>query len=105
MTEDNADIQKIVAFENAFDHLLGIADEEGGVRGNIIVQDCLQLLHNLLNYNVSNQNFFRETSGVQRLPNLLITDPSQTAAGRNGAPPLPESEDIEWTAQHARNML
>ncbi|KAJ2608004.1 Vesicle-mediated ER to Golgi transport protein, partial [Coemansia sp. RSA 1365] len=105
MTEDNADIQKIVAFENAFDHLLGIVDEEGGVRGNIIVQDCLQLLHNLLNYNVSNQNFFRETSGVQRLPNLLITDPSQTAAGRNGAPQLPESDDIEWTAQHARNML
>ncbi|KAJ1931284.1 Vesicle-mediated ER to Golgi transport protein, partial [Linderina macrospora] len=62
MTESNADIQKIVAFENAFDHLLAIVGEEGGVRGNIVVQDCLQLLHNLLNYNISNQNFFRETS-------------------------------------------
>ncbi|KAJ2715367.1 Vesicle-mediated ER to Golgi transport protein [Coemansia spiralis] len=104
MTESNADIQKIVAFENAFDHLLGIVDEEGGVRGNIVVQDCLQLLHNLLNYNVSNQNFFREASGIQRLPNLLITDPNLTAAGRNGAPPA-DSDDLEWTAQHARNML
>ncbi|KAJ2314567.1 Vesicle-mediated ER to Golgi transport protein [Coemansia sp. RSA 2705] len=104
MTETNADIQKIVAFENAFDRLLGIVDEEGGVRGNIVVQDCLQLLHNLLNYNVSNQNFFRETSGIQRLPNLLITDPSQTAAGRNGTADV-ESDEIEWTVQHARNML
>ncbi|KAJ1727002.1 Vesicle-mediated ER to Golgi transport protein [Coemansia biformis] len=104
MTESNADIQKIVAFENAFDHLLGIVDEEGGVRGNIVVQDCLQLLHNLLNYNVSNQNFFREASGIQRLPNLLITDPSQTGAGRTGAQGT-YAEDLEWTAQHARNML
>ncbi|KAJ2816230.1 Vesicle-mediated ER to Golgi transport protein, partial [Coemansia erecta] len=32
MTQSNADIQKIVAFENAFDRLLGIVDEEGGVR-------------------------------------------------------------------------
>ncbi|KAJ2724299.1 Vesicle-mediated ER to Golgi transport protein [Coemansia sp. Benny D115] len=104
MTESNADIQKIVAFENAFDYLLGIINEEGGVRGNIVVQDCLQLLHNLLNYNISNQNFFRETSGIQRLPDLLITDPSQTAAGRNGQA-VPDDEDPDWTAQHARNML
>ncbi|KAI9506876.1 Vesicle-mediated ER to Golgi transport protein [Coemansia spiralis] len=105
MTEVNADIQKIVAFENAFDHLLGIVNEEGGVRGNIIVQDCLQLLHNLLNYNVSNQNFFRETSGIQKLPDLLITDPSQTAAAQNGSRNIDADEDMEWTAQHARNML
>ncbi|KAJ2887566.1 Vesicle-mediated ER to Golgi transport protein, partial [Coemansia aciculifera] len=105
MTKSNADIQKIVAFENAFDHLLGIVDEEGGVRGNIIVQDCLQLLHNLLNYNVSNQNFFRETSGIQRLPALLVTDPSQTAAGRSGHPVPDADEDLEWTSQHALNML
>ncbi|KAJ1955708.1 Vesicle-mediated ER to Golgi transport protein, partial [Dipsacomyces acuminosporus] len=105
MTESNADIQKIVAFENAFDHLLGIVNEEGGVRGNIVVQDCLQLLHNLLNYNVSNQNFFRETSGIQRLPDLLITDPSETAAGQNGHSLQDSDEDFDWTAQHARNML
>ncbi|KAJ1826597.1 Vesicle-mediated ER to Golgi transport protein [Coemansia sp. RSA 2599] len=105
MTESNADIQKIVAFENAFDHLLGIVNEEGGTRGNIVVQDCLQLLHNLLNYNVSNQNFFRETSGIQKLPDLLITDPSQTAAGRNGQSFNDNDEEPEWTVQHARNML
>ncbi|KAJ1941752.1 Vesicle-mediated ER to Golgi transport protein, partial [Linderina macrospora] len=49
-------------------------------------------------------NFFRETSGIQRLPDLLITDPSQTAgAAQHGHPE--NNEDFEWTAQHARNML
>ncbi|KAJ1859890.1 Vesicle-mediated ER to Golgi transport protein [Coemansia sp. RSA 2703] len=106
MTESNADIQKIVAFENAFDYLLNTVNEEGGARGNIVVQDCLQLLHNLLNYNVSNQNFFREASGIQKLPDLLITDPSQTSAARNN-PALAnmDEEELEWTAQHSRNML
>ena len=55
LTESNADLQKIVAFENAFERLLTIIDEEGAVMGGIIVQDCLQLVQNLLRYNVSNQ--------------------------------------------------
>lgn len=55
LTESNADLQKIVAFENAFERLLAIIDEEGAVMGGIIVQDCLQLVQNLLRYNVSNQ--------------------------------------------------
>ena len=55
LTETNADIQKIVAFENAFDRLLEIITAEGGLNGGIIVQDCLQLTLNLLRYNVSNQ--------------------------------------------------
>ncbi|KAJ2160088.1 Vesicle-mediated ER to Golgi transport protein [Coemansia sp. RSA 552] len=96
MTESNADIQKIVAFEGAFERLLAIVGEEGGVRGNIVVQDCLQLLHNLLNYNVSNQNLFRETGCVQGLPALLSAE----------SEPEPEPEsDQDWPPQHARNML
>ncbi|CAG8447457.1 5180_t:CDS:10 [Dentiscutata heterogama] len=71
LTENNADIQKIVAFENAFERLLEIIAEEDGLSGGIIVQDCMQLIHNLLRYNVSNQNFFRETSCIQRIPALL----------------------------------
>ncbi|CAG8626774.1 9655_t:CDS:10, partial [Funneliformis mosseae] len=66
LTENNADIQKIVAFENAFERLLEIIVEEDGLNGGIIVQDCLQLIHNLLRYNVSNQ-----TSCIQRIPALL----------------------------------
>ncbi|KAJ3336905.1 Vesicle-mediated ER to Golgi transport protein, partial [Kappamyces sp. JEL0680] len=55
LTSTNADIQKIVAFENAFERLFSIIAEEGSVEGNITVQDCLQLMHNLLRYNASNQ--------------------------------------------------
>lgn len=56
ITEQNAEIQKIVAFENAFDRLFHIIKEEGGaVLGGIVAQDCLQLIHNLLRYNMSNQ--------------------------------------------------
>jgi hypothetical protein len=55
LTSTNADIQKIVAFENAFERLFSIIIEEGSVEGGIIVQDCLQLMHNLLRYNASNQ--------------------------------------------------
>jgi len=63
LTESNADLQKIVAFENAFERLLAIIEEEGAISGGIIVQDCLQLVQNLLRYNVSNQvrsSFFKE---------------------------------------------
>ncbi|CAG8438332.1 4785_t:CDS:10 [Ambispora gerdemannii] len=71
LTETNAEIQKIVAFENAFENLLEIIKEEDDLHGGIIVQDCLQLIVNLLRYNVSNQNSFRETSCIQRIPTLL----------------------------------
>ncbi|CAJ0896452.1 3406_t:CDS:10 [Entrophospora sp. SA101] len=55
LTENNAEIQKIVAFENAFERLIEIIVEEDGLNGGIIVQDCMQLIINLLRYNVSNQ--------------------------------------------------
>jgi len=55
LTQSNADIQKIIAFESAFERLLSIITEEGAAEGGIIVQDCLTLVHNLLRYNVSNQ--------------------------------------------------
>ncbi|CAG8512013.1 7681_t:CDS:10 [Ambispora leptoticha] len=71
LTETNAEIQKIVAFEDAFENLLEIIAEEDGLHGGIIVQDCLQLIVNLLRYNVLNQNSFRETSCIQRIPALL----------------------------------
>ena len=49
------EIQKIVVFEGAFDRLFNIIREEGGSEGGIIVQDCLELLNNLLRNNPSNQ--------------------------------------------------
>ena len=55
MTDGNAEIQKLVAFENAFETLFAVMEQEGGVDGGIVVQDSLQLLANLLRYNSSNQ--------------------------------------------------
>jgi len=55
LTEGNPEIQKLVAFENAFEMLFAIMEQEGGVDGGIVAHDCLQLLANLLRYNSSNQ--------------------------------------------------
>src|SRR5271156_5803639 len=57
LTDGHPEIQKLVAFENAFEMLFVIIEQEGGVDGGIVVQDCLQLLANLLRYNSSNQVF------------------------------------------------
>ncbi|KAG0230025.1 hypothetical protein BGW42_001188 [Actinomortierella wolfii] len=96
--ETNADLQKIVAFENAFERLLAIIDEEGAISGGIIVQDCLQLVQNLLRYNVSNQNYFRETSCIQRIPALFNEDPIDIHAQQD-----PNAN--EWSDQKGNNMI
>ncbi|XP_053219014.1 general vesicular transport factor p115 isoform X4 [Podarcis raffonei] len=67
LTKSNAAIQKIVAFENAFERLLDIITDEGNSDGGIVVEDCLLLLQNLLKNNNSNQNFFKEGSYIQRM--------------------------------------
>lgn len=95
LTVTNADLQKIVAFEGAFERLLDIVVQEGGVEGGIVVQDCLAAVGTLLRFNSSNQvrslplilafclpspnqsclstrqNYFRELSLLARLPPLL----------------------------------
>lgn len=60
LTKGNANIQKIVAFENAFDRIFDVIEQEGNADGGIVVEDCLLLMLNLLRGNVSNQNFFKE---------------------------------------------
>ncbi len=67
LTRSNRQIQKIVAFENAFDRLLAIMQVEGHSEGGIVVEDCLYIMLNLLKGNNSNQAFFREASMIQQL--------------------------------------
>lgn len=100
LTESNPDIQKIVAFENAFERLLDIILQEDGINGGIIVQDCLQLTHNLLRYNVSNQNYFRETSCIQRIPGMLGYTPPEDP---NSDPLLFAFQD--WPEQKIINTI
>lgn len=60
LIKGNANIQKIVAFENAFDRLFDVIRDEGLSDGGIVVEDCLILMINLLKNNSSNQQFFKE---------------------------------------------
>lgn len=90
LIKGNANIQKIVAFENAFDRLFDVIRDEGFSDGGIVVEDCLILMINLLKNNSSNQQFFKEGSYIQRLAPMLILPP--------------ELDESGWTAQKVSNM-
>ncbi|RLV91393.1 Intracellular protein transport protein USO1 [Spathaspora sp. JA1] len=107
IVNDNFNIQKLVAFENTFDKLFEIIDEEGGIRGSILVQDCLTLITNLLQFNASNQKFFMETQCVPRLAQLLAEpideQQNETFYPENGFPFV--APPIIWTEQRIQNMV
>ena len=91
------ELQKLVAFENAFERIFKIIDSEGSLtHGGVIVQDCLSLLANLLRLNASNQSFFRETGWVSKLAGLL----EQAIKDQNGPEPI-----ADWAAaQRDKNL-
>lgn len=73
LTPSSVDVQKVVAFENAFERIFDIIKREGSLsQGDRVVEDCLVLLGNLLRMNTSNQSFFRETGCVPRLTQLIV---------------------------------
>lgn len=82
LASGSADIQKIIAFEGAFERLLDIIAQEGRIEGGVVVQDALTGLEALLVDNGSNQNYFRETLSIPLLAPLLFFPP-----------PLPPSAD------------
>ncbi|XP_033738729.1 general vesicular transport factor p115-like isoform X2 [Pecten maximus] len=92
LTKNNANLQKIVAFENAFERLFDVIAEEGDSDGGIVVEDCLILLLNLLKNNASNQNFFRESSFIQRLSPFFNLKSDQQASQPG------------WSAQKVTNI-
>jgi intracellular protein transport protein USO1 len=72
LTQSSTELQKLVAFENAFDRTFSLIHAHGGLdEGGIFVQDCLEFLANLVNHNPSNQSLFRETGCVSKLAGLL----------------------------------
>ena len=72
LTPSSSELQKVVAFENAFDRIFDLIDAEGSLtHGSTTIQDCLTLLANLLKLNVSNQSYFREIGCVSKLARLL----------------------------------
>ncbi|XP_050512744.1 general vesicular transport factor p115 [Diabrotica virgifera virgifera] len=91
LTKSNANMQKIVAFENAFDRLFDIIRGEGWTDGGIVVEDGLLLMLNLLRNNNSNINFFQEGSYLQRIAPMFELPPNL--------------EEIGWTPQKVSNFL
>ncbi|ODQ45995.1 hypothetical protein PICMEDRAFT_21486, partial [Pichia membranifaciens NRRL Y-2026] len=87
----NFNLQKLVVFENAFDRLYRIIDDEGGIQGTIVVQDCLSLITNLLEYNSSNQKYFIETNCFFQLVKLL----NQSLSGNS----------LTWNTQRLDNLI
>ncbi|QLQ80805.1 hypothetical protein HG537_0E01600 [Torulaspora globosa] len=71
VVNDSPHVQKLVAFENIFDRLFSIIDEEGGLRGSLVVSDCLSLINNILKFNTSNQSLFLETGNLPQLARIL----------------------------------
>ncbi|WOL07815.1 golgin candidate 6 [Canna indica] len=71
LTREAEEIQKIVVFEGAFEKIFSIITEEGGSEGGVVVQDCLELLNNLIRNNTSNQMLLKETIGFDPLVSIL----------------------------------
>ena len=96
LTRQSEDLRKLVAFEGAFERCFNIVREEGAADGGVIVQDCLELCNNLLRGSPSNQTFFRESSFLAKLPEIID---GKTPATSSGTEPPPLS------AQKAANLL
>lgn len=95
LTPSSVDIQKLVAFESAFDKLFGIITADGSlIEGGRTVEDCLILIANLLRRNASNQALFRESGCVSRLA-VLLSGLLQSHRG--------DSADIAGWAETQRN--
>jgi hypothetical protein len=94
LTKGNEELQKLVAFEGAFERAFSVMREEGGVDGGIVVQDCLELCNNLLRDNSSNQTLFRENGFVKSVPGLAAVEREIGGSGMSG-----------MSAQKAANTL
>ncbi|KAL1759834.1 p115 like vesicle tethering protein [Schizophyllum commune] len=75
LSAGSADIQKVLAFEGAFEKLFAVVAREGGVDGGPVAEEALVCLDGLLRFNSSNQAFFRETDLPPQLCALLAFPP------------------------------
>lgn len=55
LLSQNADIQKLLAFEGAFEKLFAIVQQDGGLEGGVVVRDALECVDTLLRFNTANQ--------------------------------------------------
>ena len=55
LISQSPDIQKVLAFEGAFEKLFNTVTQEGGVDGGPVAQSALTCVDGLLRFNSSNQ--------------------------------------------------
>ncbi|KAF7782771.1 hypothetical protein Agabi119p4_2147 [Agaricus bisporus var. burnettii] len=72
LVSSSLDIQKVLAFEGAFEKLFNIITQEGGVEGGVVSQEALMCVDALLRFNPSNQSYFKETQLPPVLCSLLL---------------------------------
>ena len=70
LISQSPDIQKVLAFEGAFEKLFNIISQEGGVDGGAVAQAALNCVDGLLRFNSSNQVIFGTSS--MSLRDLLV---------------------------------
>ncbi|KAF7717484.1 Uncharacterized protein PECH_007962 [Penicillium ucsense] len=93
LTPSSEELQKLIAFENAFEIIFSLIEAEGALTlGTEVVEDCLTLLAHLLKFNVSNQSFFRETGCSKNLTKLLHECQMEPAQA--------DDSPAQWTALH-----
>ncbi|KAJ7672122.1 p115 like vesicle tethering protein [Mycena rosella] len=76
LISQSADIQKVLAFEGAFEKLFNTVTQEGGIEGGLVTMEALSCVDGLLRFNTSNQSYFRETPFPPALCSLLLFPPS-----------------------------
>ncbi|EON69394.1 hypothetical protein W97_08654 [Coniosporium apollinis CBS 100218] len=98
ITQSHVELQKMVAFENAFERVFNLIQSDGGLNeGGIVVQDCLSLLANLVRSNLSNQSYFRETGCFAKLAALL--------PGGSQGRKFPGQEQDDWASPQKEKNL
>ncbi|KAK6749475.1 hypothetical protein RB195_001841 [Necator americanus] len=95
LSRSNAQIQQLLAYENAFVHLLDIIDTEP--LDSIIIEDCLFVILNLLRKNAMNQQLFRENNLISRLGIVL----NAFLYGNEEDEP----DNGEWVKQRTANII
>lgn len=94
IAEGHTDNQKALGALETFETVFDIIAMEGGVDGSIVVQDCLQLLSNMLSSNFSNQTYVRNFIGFGTLAAMFVQPENELPPGEN-----------EQTRQRNANLL
>lgn len=102
LSQSSTELQKLFAFENAFEKIFALIEADGGLtQGGVVVQDCLSLLANLVRFNASNQTNFRETGGVAKSAQLLPGAKKKPKPRRTSG----DDEEDDWVSPQSEKNI